>query len=277
MIDKLEAELIKVEAAQKGYDRFPNAHYAWATPKPHGPKSKEQHEKFIAEEERIEELKNKELDKHFPFLQQLFIGPKTKMQARYDKIAREDLADGYLEDLEHLLEPENFDIFMAWLAGGQKPMKIVHGPPPGPPAKKGGDPKAGAPAAKDGKAGPPLRMRKMTFDEKRCAREKAKIEADLRAKEEVAKAKDKEKVKVQSKEKAKDDDRDGGRQREKERDVREKERDQRERDRGRREDRRPIGPPMDNPACRRSDAYTRIRSLGHTAQRPIDSVATQPP
>lgn len=203
MIDKLEAELVKAQAAQKGYDRFPNAYYAWAEPKPHGPKTKEQVEKEIAEEVEKERFKNEKLNEHFPFIRQLFIGPMTKVQARYDKAAREDLWDGYLEDMEHLLEPENVKVFMAWLEGGQKPMKIVHGPPPG-------DPKAGG---KDGKGQPQLPpgkvMRKMTFEEKRMAREKNKIDAELKAKqvaleEKHARAEERNKAKEGDREKHKD-------------------------------------------------------------------------
>ncbi|KAK1921889.1 hypothetical protein DB88DRAFT_428842, partial [Papiliotrema laurentii] len=112
IIGKLEAELKEVEAAQKGLDRFPNCFAATASPKPHGPWSKEQFDAKKKAEEEEEKAINAKLDAQFPFIQQLFIGPRTKQQARNDKLLREMLKEGDWDDLSLLLPSENMRLVM---------------------------------------------------------------------------------------------------------------------------------------------------------------------
>ena len=108
VISKLEAELETVETAQKGLDRFPNCYAATSTPKPHGPLSREQVEKEQREEEEREKMINEKLDEQFPFIKQLFIGPRTKQQAKNDKLLRQLIRDGEVDDLSALLPSENY-------------------------------------------------------------------------------------------------------------------------------------------------------------------------
>ena len=125
MIAKLEKELNQVESAQKGLDRFPNCYAVWATPEPHGPLSKEQVEnKKAAEAKELKEA-NEKLDAHFPFIKQLFIGPRTKQQARHDKLLREMMLENDFDELELLLPSENLRMLEEGQArkgsgGGQK-------------------------------------------------------------------------------------------------------------------------------------------------------------
>ena len=105
------------QAAQKGLDRFPNCYASTAFPKPHGPLAKAEVEAKEAKD--AEELKiiNAKLDAQFPWLPQLFIGPRTKQQARNDKLLRELLREGDFEDLSVLLPSENMRYLME---GGPK-------------------------------------------------------------------------------------------------------------------------------------------------------------
>ncbi|RSH92045.1 hypothetical protein EHS25_009416 [Saitozyma podzolica] len=126
MIAKLETELRDCEEARKGLDKFPDFCFApIAFPKPHGPLSKEQ---FEAEKKRTAN-KEKELDaqleKQFPFIKKLFIGPMTKQQARNDKLLREQLKEGDFEDLDALLPSENLRMAMRGnkVAGAEKEQK----------------------------------------------------------------------------------------------------------------------------------------------------------
>ena len=125
VIGKLEKELHEVEAAQKGLDRFPICFAATATPKPHGPPSKEQFDaQKKAEADEVEAF-NQKLDAQFPFIKQLFIGPRTKQQARNDKLLRELMKDGDFDELSVLLPSENMRLLLEGQAkkaqgGGQK-------------------------------------------------------------------------------------------------------------------------------------------------------------
>jgi hypothetical protein len=112
VIGKLEKELHDVEEAQKGLDRFPNCFAATAFPKPHGPLSKSEYDaKKKAEAEEAKALDDK-LDAQFPFIKQLFIGPRTKQQARNDKMMREMMKEGDFDDLSVLLPSENMRMLM---------------------------------------------------------------------------------------------------------------------------------------------------------------------
>lgn len=127
IIGKLEKELTEVEAAQKGLDRFPNCYAVTAIPKPHGPPSKEQFEAEKKAKEAEDKAMDEKLDAQFPFIKQLFIGPRTKQQARNDKLMREMMKEGDFDDLSVLLPSENMRMLMEGQqakkqggAGGQK-------------------------------------------------------------------------------------------------------------------------------------------------------------
>lgn len=109
VIDKLEKELADCEQAQKGLDQFPNCYAAVSFPKQHGPLTKEKVEGDAKAEKAKREEMDKKLDEHYPWIKQLFIGPRTKNQARYDRILRDQMIEGDLdqEDLELLLPSEN--------------------------------------------------------------------------------------------------------------------------------------------------------------------------
>ncbi|WVR05420.1 hypothetical protein IAU60_002435 [Kwoniella sp. DSM 27419] len=113
IIDKLEKELKGVEAARKGLDRFDICFAPTAQPKPHGPLTRDEE----VENKRLEREKDKviqvELEKRYPFLKQMFIGPMTKQQARNDKMLRELLKEGDEEDIPMLLPSENMRWFIA--------------------------------------------------------------------------------------------------------------------------------------------------------------------
>ena len=107
VIAKLEKELTQVESAQKGLDRFPNCHATWSIPEPHGPLSKEEVAAKKAAEEKALKEANEKLDAHFPFIKQLFIGPRTKQQAKHDKVMREMMLENDFDEIELLLPSEN--------------------------------------------------------------------------------------------------------------------------------------------------------------------------
>ena len=112
MIQKLEAELHDVEAAQKGLDRFPNCFAPVASPKPHGPQSKLEYETKVKHDRAKEAEIDSKLEEQFPFIKQLFIGPMTLAQARKNKMLREALKEGDFEDLSILLPSENMRLAM---------------------------------------------------------------------------------------------------------------------------------------------------------------------
>ncbi|KAK4684364.1 hypothetical protein P7C73_g5811, partial [Tremellales sp. Uapishka_1] len=112
MINKCENELRDVEEAQKGLDRFPNCFAPVAFPKPHGPPSKEQFEESLKAGKEKKKADNEQLDKRFPFIKQLFIGPLTKLQARKDEVLREQLLEGDFDDVSQLLPSENMRMLM---------------------------------------------------------------------------------------------------------------------------------------------------------------------
>jgi hypothetical protein len=119
VIADMEAELKMVEAAQKGLDQFFDFAYApFADPKPHGPQSRAQLQAAADKERKRLEERDKILEREFPWLKQLFIGPKTKQQARNDKIVRERIENNNFDDLEPLLPKENWE--MAIGGGGEK-------------------------------------------------------------------------------------------------------------------------------------------------------------
>ncbi|ORX33402.1 hypothetical protein BD324DRAFT_639994 [Kockovaella imperatae] len=132
VIAKLEKELKDVQEAQKGLDRFPNCFAPTAFPKPHGPPSKEQldeERKLKAEETKVMDA---ELDAQFPFIKQMFIGPRTKQQAKNDRMLRDLMKEGDFDDLSMLLPSKNMRMLMegqAKKAGGAPP------PPSGGPKK----------------------------------------------------------------------------------------------------------------------------------------------
>ncbi|WVQ69692.1 uncharacterized protein L199_007912 [Kwoniella botswanensis] len=113
MINKLEKELHNVQEAQKGLDQFPNCFAPIAFPKAHGPLTKEKFEENKKIELEKEKRINEELEKVFPFLKRLFIGPMTKMQAKRDFLLREQLKDNDLEDISMLIPTENKKWLMA--------------------------------------------------------------------------------------------------------------------------------------------------------------------
>ena len=109
VIADMEAELKMVEAAQKGLDQFPDFAYApFADPKPHGPQSAAQLQAAKDKERKRIEDRDKLLERDFPWLKQLFIGPKTRQQARDDRAVREKMEHNNFDDLEHLLPAENW-------------------------------------------------------------------------------------------------------------------------------------------------------------------------
>ncbi|KAI9637745.1 uncharacterized protein MKK02DRAFT_31324 [Dioszegia hungarica] len=123
MIKRLEDELKAVEAAQKDLDRFPTFCHAPVAPletKPYGPQTKEQVEKAQAEAERKDKEMDREIEKQFPFIKQLFIGPRTKQQARNDRQLRKNLKAGDLMDITELLPSENLRAAMAAAGQGEK-------------------------------------------------------------------------------------------------------------------------------------------------------------
>lgn len=120
-IQKLEVELKSVQAAQKSLNHFPQFCHAPTAPleqKPYGPQTKQQHYKAKADAERKEVELDKEIEKQFPFIKQLFIGPMTKQQARNDKLLRKQLKAGDLMDITALLPSEN--LRMALEQAGEK-------------------------------------------------------------------------------------------------------------------------------------------------------------
>lgn len=149
VINKLEKELAGVEAAQKGLDQFPDmCWYPIAEPKTHGPLSKDQFEAEAKAEKEKNKLLDEKLEAQFPFIKQLFIGPRTKQQARNDRLLREGMKEGDFDDLSVLLPSENMRMLMARQAN-----------------------KAGGGAAE----------KKKSYQEERMEREKAKIAATLEA------------------------------------------------------------------------------------------------
>ena len=125
VIAKLEKELKDAQEAQKGLDRFSNCFSPAAFPAPHGPPSKEQFDE--EKHKKAEEVKamDEKLDTQFPFIKQMFIGPRTKQQARNDRQLRDLLKDGDFDDISVLLPSENMRMLME---GGKKATP----PPPGP-------------------------------------------------------------------------------------------------------------------------------------------------
>ena len=125
VIAKLEKELKDAQEAQKGLDRFPNCFSPAAFPAPHGPPSKGQFDE--EKRKKAEEVKamDEKLDTQFPFIKQMFIGPRTKQQARNDRQLRDLLKDGDFDDISVLLPSENMKMLME---GGKKAAP----PPPGP-------------------------------------------------------------------------------------------------------------------------------------------------
>jgi hypothetical protein len=118
IITQLETELHDCEEARKGLDKFPSFCFApTAFPKPHGPASKEQYEADKELAAQKEKEMDAQLEKQFPFIRKLFIGPMTKQQARNDKLVREQLREGDFEDLDVLLPSENLRMAM----NGNKP------------------------------------------------------------------------------------------------------------------------------------------------------------
>lgn len=110
MIQRMEDELKEVVAAQKALDQFPDfcfAPLAPVSPKPYGPPTREQVEKAKADAKKEEEELDRELDKAYPFIRQLFIGPMTKQQAKNDRLLRKLLLDGQWQGLTRLLPSEN--------------------------------------------------------------------------------------------------------------------------------------------------------------------------
>ncbi|KAK8869681.1 hypothetical protein IAR55_000249 [Kwoniella newhampshirensis] len=129
IISDLENELKDVQAAQKGLDRFPSIAYAPISfPKMHGPRTREEEVELTKkgyEERRILDMK---LDERFPFLRQLFVGPKTKQQAKNDRRVREQLQYGNQDDLEFLLPAANLEILEKRIAN--PPVPGYKAPPP---------------------------------------------------------------------------------------------------------------------------------------------------
>ncbi|WWD01004.1 hypothetical protein V866_007942 [Kwoniella sp. B9012] len=122
MINKLEKELHNVQEAQKGLDQFSNCFAPIAFPKAHGPLTKEKFEGNKKVEMEKEKRINEELEKVFPFLKRLFIGPMTKMQAKRDFLLREQLKDNDLEDISMLIPTEN----KKWLMAQQEKKQANH-------------------------------------------------------------------------------------------------------------------------------------------------------
>ena len=113
MIHKLNRELSDVEAAQAGLDRFPNCFAPTALPKAHGPPSKPQLDAEKKAERDRQLALDKEVEEHFSFVKQRFIGPMTRDQARKDKLLREQLVEGDPDiDFDFLLATENMNLLM---------------------------------------------------------------------------------------------------------------------------------------------------------------------
>lgn len=113
MIIELEKELHNVEEAKKSLNKFPNCFAPVWFPKPHGPRTPEEDEEIKKLEAEKDKIIDEKLNQHFPFLKQLFIGPKTKQQARNDRLLREQLREGDFEDLSVLLPSANMKMLLA--------------------------------------------------------------------------------------------------------------------------------------------------------------------
>lgn len=113
MIIELEKELHNVEEAKKSLNKFPNCFAPVWFPKPHGPRTPEEDEEIKKLEAEKDKIIDEKLNQHFPFLKQLFIGPKTKQQARNDLLLREQLREGDFEDLSVLLPSANMKMLLA--------------------------------------------------------------------------------------------------------------------------------------------------------------------
>jgi hypothetical protein len=125
IILRLEDELKSVQAAQKALDQFADFCHAPIAPlvaKPYGPPTEEQVVKAKADAERRERELDAEVEKNFPFVKQLFIGPMTKQQARNDRVLRKCLKEGDLADITELLPSAN--LRMALKAAGQEEKKV---------------------------------------------------------------------------------------------------------------------------------------------------------
>lgn len=113
MIIELEKELHNVEEAKKSLNKFPNCFAPVWFPKPHGPRTQEEDEEIKKLEAEKNKIIDEKLNQHFHFLKQLFIGPKTKQQARNDRLLREQLREGDFEDLSVLLPSANMKMLLA--------------------------------------------------------------------------------------------------------------------------------------------------------------------
>lgn len=107
LIVELEKELDGVQNARERLDRFPNSHAPVAYPAPHGPRTREQEEELVKLEKEKAALLNAKLEKQFPWIKQLFVGPMTKQQYRHDKLLRQRLQIGEFDDLSLLLPSIN--------------------------------------------------------------------------------------------------------------------------------------------------------------------------
>ncbi|XAO26200.1 hypothetical protein I312_105034 [Cryptococcus bacillisporus CA1280] len=113
MIIELEKGLHNVEEAKKSLNKFPNCFAPVWFPKPHGPRTQEEDEEIKKLEAEKDKIIDKNLNQHFPFLKQLFIGPKTKQQACNDRLLREQLREGDFEDVSVLLPSANMKMLLA--------------------------------------------------------------------------------------------------------------------------------------------------------------------
>ena len=111
VVSILETELSNVEAAQQSLDRFPNCFAPVAFPKPHGPFRKEQLDDAAKAAAEKQKMLDQRLDAQFPFIKQLFIGPRTKQQARNDRMLRDWMDEGDFDNLS-LLPSENMQLLM---------------------------------------------------------------------------------------------------------------------------------------------------------------------
>ncbi|ODN87427.1 hypothetical protein L198_07053 [Cryptococcus wingfieldii CBS 7118] len=107
VIHELEDELKNVEDAQETLDQWPEVFAPVWFPEPHGPKTKEQDAEIKKLEERKEAIIDAKLHEAFPWIKQIFIGPKTKKQAANDKLLREQMRNGFFDNMTFLLPSEN--------------------------------------------------------------------------------------------------------------------------------------------------------------------------
>ena len=129
LIGDLIDELHAVEAAQS-FNRFGGAvHQSVAYPASHGPHTREHALKEATKLHAEDRANRVSFEKKYPFVQQLFIGPMTRHQAKQHKYLMDDLLKGDLDDLPNLLPPANVNLMNAMESLGPHAPKAWKGDP----------------------------------------------------------------------------------------------------------------------------------------------------